>query len=113
MGVSPEDMEALMEAVSQQPISVGIEADQQAFQLYQGGVLIADCGSDLDHAVLLVGYGTDQGVDYWKIKNSWGADWGEQGFIRLERGGSAAGECGVNLVSSYPVVRGAEKDIVV
>jgi len=111
--VSPEDMEALMEAVSQQPVSVGIEADQQAFQLYQGGVLTADCGSDLDHAVLLVGYGTDQGVDYWKIKNSWGPYWGEMGFVRIKRGGSAEGECGVTLAPTYPVVRSTTSEVVV
>ena len=66
--VTPQDTNALMEAVSEQPVSVAIEADQMAFQLYQGGVLTKKCGKKLDHGVLVVGYGTDNGVDYWKAK---------------------------------------------
>jgi KDEL-tailed cysteine endopeptidase len=104
--VNPNDEQALMEAVMQQPVSVAIEADQSAFQLYQGGILTKSCGSKLDHGVLLVGYGTDQGVNYWKVKNSWGASWGESGYIRLERGVKKAGECGINSQPTYPVVHG-------
>jgi hypothetical protein len=99
-----KDTNALMEAVAQQPVSVGIEADQSSYQLYKGGVLTTECGSKLDHGVLLVGYGTDQGVDYWKIKNSWGSAWGENGYIRIQRGKSDDGECGVKLMASYPVI---------
>eukprot|EP00913_Durusdinium_trenchii_P012028 g11300.t1 len=78
--------ESSCKAVAQQPVSVAIEADQEAFQLYKGGILGQECGTKLDHGVLLVGYGTDNGVDYWKVKNSWGANWGEEGYIRLKRG---------------------------
>jgi len=59
-----------------------------AFQLYKGGVLESDaCGTTLDHGVLVVGSGRDEasGLDYWKVKNSWGGDWGEAGFIRLSQ----------------------------
>jgi len=104
--VEPNDELALKEAVSKQPVSVAIEADEMAFQLYRGGVLTKQCGVKLDHGVLVVGYGTDNGVDYWKVKNSWGPTWGESGYIRLERGNSSkkSGECGINLDASYPVM---------
>jgi C1A family cysteine protease len=104
--VPENDEKALMEAVMRQPVSVAIEADQSAFQLYDGGILTKKCGSKLDHGVLLVGYGTDAGIDYWKVKNSWGPSWGESGYIRLERGVKKAGECGINSQPSYPVVHG-------
>merc|ERR1712146_632434 len=102
--VPADDEKALMEAVAQQPVSVAIEADQTSFQAYGGGVLSKSCGSKVDHGVLLVGYGTENGVDYWKIKNSWGGSWGEKGFVRIERGLSGAGECGIKTMSSYPLV---------
>lgn len=94
-----------MEAIAKQPVSVAIEADQTNFQLYQGGVLTKSCGSSLDHGVLAVGYGTDNGVDYWKVKNSWGSSWGENGYIRIERSStSGPGECGIKSMASYPIV---------
>eukprot|EP00442_Polarella_glacialis_P018578 CAMPEP_0115076750 /NCGR_PEP_ID=MMETSP0227-20121206/16607_1 /TAXON_ID=89957 /ORGANISM="Polarella glacialis, Strain CCMP 1383" /LENGTH=471 /DNA_ID=CAMNT_0002463939 /DNA_START=85 /DNA_END=1500 /DNA_ORIENTATION=+ len=102
--VDPLDENALMEAVSQQPVSVAIEADQMAFQLYKGGVLTKTCGSALDHGVLVVGYGTDKGTDYWLVKNSWGPSWGESGYLKIERGLKGPGECGIKSEPSYPVV---------
>merc|ERR1712216_24964 len=106
--VPQNDEQALMEAVSQQPVSVAIEADQMAFQLYKSGVLTRTCGSKLDHGVLLVGYGTDEasGKDYWKVKNSWGPSWGDEGYIRIERGVAGPGECGIKAGATYPVVNG-------
>jgi len=72
--VPAKDEDALKAAVSKQPVSVAIEADKNAFQFYSGGVLDnSACGTNLDHGVLLVGYGTEGGKDYWKVKNSWGA----------------------------------------
>lgn len=101
-----QNEQALMEAVSQQPVSIAIEADEMAFQLYSGGVLTDSCGDNLDHGVLLVGYGTENGVDYWHVKNSWGADWGAQGYIKLLRGGKnpEGGQCGILESASYPVL---------
>lgn len=91
---------ALMSAVAQQPVSIAIQANQLAFQSYSGGVLTGKCGQRLDHGVLAVGYGTLNGVDYWKVKNSWGPTWGEAGYILIER--SSADLCGVLDAASYP-----------
>ena len=101
--VKIENVKALMSAVSKQPIAIAIEADQFAFQFYKSGVLDANCGTNLDHGVLLVGYGTtEEGVDYWKVKNSWGASWGLDGYILIAR--SAEDLCGVLAAPSYPVL---------
>jgi len=106
--VAKDDMQALMEAVTQQPVSIAIEADKSAFQSYQSGVLSSTCGTSLDHGVLLVGYGSDNGQDYWKVKNSWGTTYGENGYVRLLRGKGGAGECGLlSGPPSYPVVSGS------
>jgi len=106
--VASDSQSAMMSAVAQQPVSVAIEADQAAFQLYKSGVFTGACGSNLDHGVLLVGYGTDDaasGVDYWKVKNSWGTSWGEAGYIRLQRGkAQTCDQCGVLCQGSYPLL---------
>jgi len=111
VGTSESDLEA---AVTRQPISVAIEADKPAFQLYRGGILSDDaCGQTLDHAVLAVGYGVDAGVKYWKVKNSWGPSWGEEGYIRLIRGSSSGyGECGIRHMASFPTVKPAAAIVV-
>jgi len=90
---------ALMSAVNQQPVSIAIEADQSGFQHYKSGVFTGPCGKSLDHGVLLVGYGTDSGTDYWRVKNSWGASWGDNGYIRIKRGSDL---CGLADAASYP-----------
>merc|ERR1711894_297839 len=64
---------ALVSAIDQGPVSVAVEADQTAFQQYSSGVLTSGCGTSLDHGVIAVGYGTENGVDYFKVRNSWGA----------------------------------------
>jgi cathepsin L len=95
---------ALLAATNIGPVSIAIEADQECFQFYSGGILSdPSCGMQLDHGVLVVGYGTDSTTNtpYWIVKNSWGASWGESGYIRLIRG---TNECGVAQEASYPVV---------
>jgi len=99
--VAAGDENALLVASAITPVSVAIEADQQAFQFYSGGVFNAACGTQLDHGVLTVGYGHDatSALDYWIVKNSWGTTWGEQGYMRMVRGQN---ECGISNVASYP-----------
>ena len=89
----------LMNKLLLNPVSIAIDASGSGFQFYSSGVYQKRCGSQLDHGVLLVGYGTDSGDDYWKIKNSWGASWGEAGYIRFIRGQD---ECGVANSASVP-----------
>jgi len=98
---------AMMTALSKQPVSVAIEADQREFQLYKSGVFTGTCGTNLDHGVLTVGYGIDGGNEYYKVKNSWSTTWGEKGYIRLGKGANynaGKGQCGILLEASYPVV---------
>jgi C1A family cysteine protease len=93
---------ALLTAVTAQPVAIAIEADQACFQFYHSGVLDdASCGTNLDHGVLAVGYDTDAatGKDYWLVKNSWGASWGDKGYIKFVRGKN---QCGITLAASYP-----------
>lgn len=98
---------ALKYALSMQPISVAIDASSLSFQFYSKGILDSSCGTELNHGVLLVGYGEEDGVKYWKIKNSWGKTWGDKGYIkikRLEVDKLTDGMCGVALMASYPIV---------
>eukprot|EP00908_Phaeocystis_cordata_P024057 Transcript_6532.p1 GENE.Transcript_6532~~Transcript_6532.p1 ORF type:complete len:481 (-),score=199.92 Transcript_6532:244-1686(-) len=95
---------ALKSAVAQQPVSIAVDASGSQWQLYKGGVFDhAMCGKQLDHGVLLVGYGTDKGLfskkDYWKIKNSWGATWGLDGYMHMVAGKNM---CGLANSASYP-----------
>ena len=98
---------ALKVAVSLQPVSIAIEADKPAFQFYSHGVFNGTCGNNLDHGVLLIGYGSDNGQDYWLVKNSWGDTWGDQGYIKIARTEmtNSRGQCGIAMTPSYPIVR--------
>merc|ERR1711957_635661 len=78
------------------PIAISIAASGSKFQFYGGGVLSKCNDYVMDHAVQLVGYGTDKGKDYWLVRNSWGTGWGEAGYIRLHRYGEGKEPCGVD-----------------
>ena len=103
--VAVDDVSALQAAIAQQPISVGIDATCLAFRFYSSGVFDdANCGTDLDHAVLATGYGVEGGLNYFNVKNSWNTDWGEQGYIKIAvvRG---KGICGIQMDPLYPVLQ--------
>ncbi|KAK6152749.1 hypothetical protein DH2020_012388 [Rehmannia glutinosa] len=104
----PQDEKALQKALAHQPVSVAIEASGRALQLYSSGVFTGECGTELDHGVVAVGYGTENGVDYWIVRNSWGTDWGEDGYFRIERNvvGNPSGKCGIVMEASYPTKNG-------
>jgi C1A family cysteine protease len=97
----------LKSAVAKQPISIAIEADTKYFQFYSGGILTSsNCGTQLDHAVLIVGYGIESGQKYWLVKNSWSSSWGESGYVRISRTDSTNDEgiCGISMQPSFPIV---------
>jgi len=97
----------LVAALDKGPVSVAVEADKSVFQSYSKGVIDSKaCGKQLDHGILLVGYGTSgkgpkgNTLPYWKIKNSWGATWGEEGYVRFVRDKD---QCGIaDGPPSYP-----------
>lgn len=83
---------------TQGPIAISLAAGGFSFQIYGGGILsnVNGCGWDVDHAVQLVGYGSENGKDYWIVRNSWGPGWGEGGFIRIQRFGEGQEPCGTD-----------------
>ncbi|XP_075091946.1 zingipain-2-like [Nicotiana tabacum] len=103
---------ALLQAVANQPISVGIAANRE-FHLYGSGVYVyksgiydGSCYPQLNHAVTVIGYGTSEdGTNYWLIKNSWGTTWGEEGYMKIVRDvGVEDGHCGIAQIASFPTV---------
>jgi C1A family cysteine protease len=92
----------LKAAIAKQPVSVTVEADKSVFQSYKSGVLdSAACGTSLDHAITAVGYGVENGKQYYLVRNSWGASWGDKGYIKIAAV-DGKGICGIQQVSVYP-----------
>ena len=106
--VTPNDEKVLMRAVAQQPISVAIQANLSSFRFYKSGVYQDNsCSNQLDHGVLIVGYGHEKmfGLDYWIVKNSWGPKWGENGYVRILRNSDKkTGMCGIAMQPSFPII---------
>lgn len=93
--VQKESSDALKAQLDKGPVSVAIEADKATFQQYSTGVITGTaCGTSLDHGVLAVGYGTENGQGYFLVKNSWGAEWGDNGYVKIGDT-DGAGVCGI------------------
>ena len=100
--VTPQSIDQLKAAIAVGPTSVTVEADTYVFQMYTGGVLNStSCGTQLDHAITAVGYGNEGGQDYYLVRNSWGASWGDQGYIKIAAV-AGKGICGIQQTSLYP-----------
>ncbi|KAF0305907.1 Cathepsin L [Amphibalanus amphitrite] len=105
--IQTDDESKLLDAVGNVgPVAVGMDASHLDFQLYSSGIYSnANCGtaiSELDHGVLAVGYGTDAEGDFWLVKNSWGAEWGMDGFFKMAR--NANNMCGIASDCVYPII---------
>ena len=101
--VTQNSSSALMASIEAAPTSVAIEADKIAFQGYTSGILNSSaCGTSLDHGVLAVGYGTEDGQAYYLVKNSWGASWGDNGYVKIANNGDGAGICGIQMSAVRP-----------
>jgi len=100
-------LDALVKAISKQPVSVAIQADLPSFQFYKQGVYAdAACGNRLDHGVVAVGYGVEEEVPYFLVRNSWGGNWGDEGYIKMARVDTATnGTCGILQAASIPIMQ--------
>lgn len=103
--IPSKNQNALRIALSKTPVVIAIEADTRYFQSYSSGILTdaLQCGTNLDHAVEIVGYGEENGLKYWTVRNSWGDKWGENGYVRIQRSDSTddAGVCGIAVEPSF------------
>jgi len=100
--VRTDDQDQLVAAISNLPVSVGIGANN--IRLYKNGVYNNwDCAGGINHGVVAVGFGNENGQYFWKVKNSWGTGWGEDGYIRMERKlGYGQGICEITQQARYP-----------
>jgi len=101
--VPTNSVSALKNALQSGPVSVAVEASQTGFQYYTGGVLSTGCGTNLDHGILAVGWGTNStGEEYFLVKNQWGAGWGLDGYIMI--GALDTNVCGILSYASFVTV---------
>ena len=105
VNVTSGSSSGLMSSIEAGPTSVAIEADKTAFQYYRSGVLNSTaCGTQLDHGVLAVGYGSENGQNYYLVKNSWGTSWGDNGYVKIANNGDGNGICGIQMAAVRPKV---------
>merc|ERR1712216_212184 len=100
--LTPNSPSQLKAGLNEGVVTVTIEADKAVFQHYKSGILdTKKCGTHLDHAVAAVGYGTQGNKDYYIVRNSWGASWGDKGYIKIaaEQG---QGICGIQMQTYIP-----------
>lgn len=97
------DCNALAAMVTGRPTSIAVSAGTNYWMAYAGGIL-NQCGTSLDHGVLLVGVFQNASMNYWKIKNSWGTGWGENGFIRIDRSINNGNLCSICSYGYYPIL---------
>jgi C1A family cysteine protease len=98
---------AMAAAVVNQPISVAVDTQEPVFQLYTSGIITsASCGTDLEGTMLVVGYSSQAGQDYWICQNNWGTSWGMEGYVYIAKGNStkSSGTCGIAMIVNYPTV---------
>lgn len=101
--VAKGDTDALKAAADITVVSVAVDATR--LWQYQSGIFTGDCGTSINHAMSVVGYGIENSTPYWILRNQWGTKWGEQGYMRLVRdAGKTPGRCGINLAASYPTL---------
>ena len=102
-GVTANSPDAMKSALASNPLAVAIQANQLSFQMYSGGVFTnTNCGTQLDHATNVVGWGNNGTVDYWIMRNSWGTGWGMSGYMELEIV-AGAGLCGIQMQPLFPI----------
>jgi C1A family cysteine protease len=98
VNITPKSSSALMASIETAPTSIAIEADKLVFQFYTSGIMNSPkCGTNLDHGVLAVGYGSENGQDFYIVKNSWATSWGDQGYIKIANNGDGNGICGIQM----------------
>jgi cathepsin L len=94
------------------PVAAGIDASWTSFQLYQSGVYDEPrCGNgedDLDHGIVVIGYGTDAATPFWIVRNSWGTGWGEKGYVRMSR--NKNNQCGIATTAVIPIDKRCDSD---
>jgi len=91
--------------IQQQPVNVAVAAGNNVFMYYTGGIITttSGCPTSIDHAIVAVGWGVDNGTQYYIVRNSWGTDWGENGYVRIQTSGGV-GVCGINQYVYYPTL---------
>merc|ERR1719313_278125 len=101
--VKPDSEMSLMAAIMKGPVSVTVEADKAVFQRYTEGIMNSpSCGTNLDHAITAVGFGSKDGQDYYIVRNSWGSSWGDKGYINIAAEKTGKGICGIQQISVWP-----------